>query len=234
MKLTIIIPVYNEKKTIVKVLDLIEKQIEIKKQIIVVNDCSTDNSFELVNQYNFSSDHLLLSHSHNLGKGACIKTAKKYINGEIIVIQDADLEYNPNDYKLLVEPIIKGKSNVVYGSRVLGRNRYSNKNFTSLIRIFVNHVLTILSNLLNNQNLTDAHTCYKVCTKSVFDKIELIENDFAFCPEFTSKVSNLNEKIYEIPIQYLGRTYQEGKKIRSIDGIKAISALIKYGLFRYK
>ena len=193
MKLSIIIPVYNEKKTILKVLDLIEKQVELEKQIIVVNDCSTDNSFELVNQYNFSSDYLLLNHSQNLGKGACIKTAKQYIKGEIIIIQD-----------------------------------------TSLIRIFVNHMLTILSNLLNNQNLTDAHTCYKVCTKSVFDKIELIENDFAFCPEFTSKVSNLNEKIYEIPIQYLGRTYEEGKKISSIDGIKAISALIKYALFHSK
>jgi dolichol-phosphate mannosyltransferase len=234
MKLTIIIPVYNEKKTIVKLLDLIERQVEIKKQIIVVNDCSTDNSFELVNQYNFSSDYLLLSHSQNLGKGACIKTAKKYVEGEIVIIQDADLEYNPDDYKLLVEPIIKRKSNVVYGSRVLGRNRYRNKNFTSLIRIFVNHVLTILSNLLNNQSLTDAHTCYKVCTKSVLDKIELIENDFAFCPEFTSKVSKLNEKIYEIPIQYSGRTYAEGKKIRSIDGLKAISALIKYALFSSK
>ncbi len=234
MKLSIIIPLFNEKNTILKVLDLIEKQVKINKQIIIVNDNSSDNSLELVQKYNFLSDYIILNHPNNLGKGACIKTAKKHIKGEIILIQDADLEYSPNDYDRLIKPIIDGKSNVVYGSRVLGRKRYGNHNFTSLIRIFVNHMLTILSNIMNNQKLTDAHTCYKICTKNIFDKIELIENDFAFCPEITSKISILNEEIYEVPIDYLGRTYEEGKKIKSIDGIKAIYALFKHSSFRSK
>ena len=144
------------------------------------------------------------------------------------------MEYNPKDYYQLIKPIIDGKANVVYGSRVLGKKRYQNNNFISLIRIFANHFLTIISNLINNQNLTDAHTCYKVCTKIIFEKINLIENDFAFCPEFTSKISSLNEKILEVPISYSGRTYEQGKKIKSIDGVKAITALFKYGFFLKK
>ena len=231
MKLTIIIPLFNEKNSIIKLLNLIENQIKINKQIIIVNDCSTDNSSELINSYLFFSEYLILSHKSNLGKGACIKTAKKYVTGDIVIIQDADLEYNPKDYYQLIKPIIDGKANVVYGSRVLGKKRYQNNNFISLIRIFANHFLTIISNLINNQNLTDAHTCYKVCTKIVFEKINLIENDFAFCPEFTSKISSLNEKILEVPISYSGRTYEQGKKIKSIDGVKAIIALLKYGFF---
>ena len=177
---------------------------------------------------------VILNHKNNLGKGACIKTAKKYVNGDIVIIQDADLEYNPKDYHQLIKPIIDGEVNVVYGSRVLGKKRYQNNNFISLIRIFANHFLTIISNLVNNQNLTDAHTCYKVCTKIVFKKIDLVENGFTFCPEFTSKISRLKEKILEVPISYSGRTYEEGKKIKSIDGVKAIIALLKYGFFLKK
>ena len=228
MKLSIIIPVFNENKTIVQLLSLIEKQIYINKQIIIVDDFSSDNSLELMEKFKFKSDHTILKHDRNLGKGSCIKTAKKIVNGDIILIQDADLEYNPNDYIKLIDPILKQKTNVVYGSRVLGKKRYSNKNFTSILRIFANHILTIISNLLNNQNLTDAHTCYKVCKKDIFDKISLNENDFAFCPEFTCKIARLNEKILEVPIDYHGRTYREGKKIKFSDGLKALYALIKY------
>jgi dolichol-phosphate mannosyltransferase len=234
VKLTIIIPLFNEKNSIINLLNLIESQIKINKQIIIVNDCSNDTSLELINNYCFLSEHLILNHESNLGKGACIKTAKKYITGDIIIIQDADLEYNPNDYYQLIKPIIDGSVNVVYGSRVLGKKRYQNKNFISLIRIIANHLLTIVSNLINNQNLTDAHTGYKVCTKIIFKKLDLIENDFAFCPEFTSKISSLNERILEVPISYNGRTYEQGKKIKSIDGLKAIIALLKYGLFKKK
>lgn len=229
MKLTIIIPLFNEKNTILELLNLIEKQITIKKQIIIVNDCSEDASLELISSFAFLSEYLILNHQKNMGKGACIHTAKKYINGDIVIIQDADLEYNPEDYHKLIKPIFDNNSNVVYGSRVLGRNRYLNKNFTSLIRIFINHLLTLFSNFINNQNLTDAHTCYKACRASVFEKIDLFENGFSFCPEFTSKVSNLNEKIIEVPIDYHGRTYAEGKKIKATDGIAAILALLKYG-----
>ncbi len=228
MKLSVIIPVFNENKTIVQLLSLVEKQIYIKKQIIIVDDFSSDNSLELIGRFKFESEHIILKHDKNLGKGSCIKTAKKFVSGDIILIQDADLEYNPNDYKKLIEPIFKNKTNVVYGSRVLGKKRYSNRNFTSILRIFANHILTIISNFFNNQNLTDAHTCYKVCKKDIFDKISLNENDFAFCPEFTSKIARLNEKIIEVSIDYSGRTYHEGKKIKFSDGLKALIALIKY------
>ncbi len=174
----------------------------------------------------------LISSKKNYGKGASIKKAKKYVTGKIIIIQDADLEYNPNDYYKLIKPIKKKKTNVVYGSRVLGKNRYNSKEFISLHRVFFNHLLTILSNLINNQNLTDAHTCYKVFEKNLFMRIKLNENRFAFCPEITTKISNLKENILEIPISYKGRSYKEGKKISFIDGIDAIFALIKYKIFK--
>ena len=228
MKLSIIIPLFNENKTIVQLLNLIEKQIQIQKQIIIVDDFSSDNSLQLIENFKFNSEYLILKHAKNFGKGSCIKTAKKFVNGDIILIQDADLEYNPNDYQKLIDPIIKKQANVVYGSRVLGKKRYANKNFTSTLRIFANHVLTIFSNFFNGQNLTDAHTCYKVCKKDLFDKISLEENDFAFCPEFTSKIACMNERILEVPIDYDGRTYNEGKKIRFFDGLKALKALLKY------
>ena len=153
MKLSIIIPLFNEKNTIVKLLDKIEKQKYIEKQIIIVNDCSKDNSLELINSYNFLSENLIVSHDKNLGKGACIKTAKNHVKGEIVIIQDADLEYDPHDYKKLISPIITNLSKVVYGSRVLGKKRYHNaKNFISGSRIFFNHFLTKFSNLINRRN----------------------------------------------------------------------------------
>ncbi|WP_440652127.1 glycosyltransferase family 2 protein [Candidatus Pelagibacter sp. HIMB1542] len=229
MKLSIIIPVFNENKTIVQLLNLVEKQTYIQKQIIIVDDFSSDNSLQLIENFKFFSDHVILKHDVNRGKGACIKTAKKVIDGDIVLIQDADLEYNPNDYKKLIHPIISQQTNVVYGSRVLGRERYTNKNFTSIIRIFANHVLTIISNYFNDQKLTDAHTCYKVCKKNIFDKLSLIEDDFAFCPELTCKIAFLNEKIIEVPIEYYGRSYDDGKKIKFSDGLKAL-----YAIFRHK
>ena len=233
MKLSIIIPLFNEKNTIVKLLDKIERQIYVQKQIIIINDCSKDNSLELINSYNFLSENLVLSHDKNLGKGACIKTAQNHINGDIVMIQDADLEYDPNDYKKLINPIIKNFSKIVYGSRVLGKKRYHNaKNFTSRTRIFFNHFLTQFSNLINKQKLTDAHTCYKVFSKEIFLKLNLKENGFSFCPEVNSKVARLNLKIKEVEINYSGRTYSEGKKISFMDGLYAIIALLKYGLLK--
>jgi glycosyltransferase involved in cell wall biosynthesis len=232
MKLSIIIPLYNEKNTIEKLLKLIDDQTYVQKQIIIVDDFSKDNSLDLVQKTKLKSEVLILKHEKNRGKGACIKTAQSYVSGDIVIIQDADLEYDPSDYKILIDPIILNKTNVVYGSRVLKRKRYQNKNFISLIRIFFNHALTVASNIINSQNLTDAHTCYKVCKTEVFNKIIFVENDFAFCPEFTSKIARLNENILEIPISYHGRTYQEGKKIKSSDGLKAIIALLKYGFLK--
>lgn len=232
MKLSIIIPIFNEKNTLLKLLNLIEKETDISKQLILVDDQSTDNSLELIKKYNFKSDYKILSHDFNKGKGACIKTAKHFVYGDIVLIQDADLEYSPKDYKKLLQPILSNETNVVYGSRVMGKNRYKNKQFTSILRIFFNHMLTIISNIINKQNLTDAHTCYKVFKKDILDKINLIENDFSFCPEITSKISRLNEKIVEVPVNYAGRSYKEGKKIKLIDGIKALRTLLKYGILK--
>ena len=142
------------------------------------------------------------------------------------------MEYNPKDYFKLIKPIKENKYKVVYGSRVLNRKRYSAVGFTSMFRVFGNHLLTLISNILNLQKLTDAHTCYKVFSYKVFKKIKLEENGFEFCPEITTKISKLKLKIKEIPISYVGRKYNEGKKIKSIDAIKALITLIKYNYFR--
>tara|TARA_A100001015_G_scaffold272000_1_gene326162 strand:- start:9516 stop:10214 length:699 start_codon:yes stop_codon:yes gene_type:complete len=224
--LTIIIPVFNETNTILKILKKISK-ININKQIIIVDDCSTDGTKEKILSIKLKNVEKIF-HKKNLGKGAAIKTAQKFIKGDYIIIQDADLEYDPADYKKLLKPLLNKKTLVVYGSRVLKKKRYFSNNFTSIIRIFFNHFLTIISNLINQQTLTDAHTCYKVFDSKLFKKIQLEENGFAFCPEVTTKVSNLRVNIIELPISYKGRSYKEGKKISFIDGIEALFALFKY------
>ena len=167
-----------------------------------------------------------------MGKGAAIKSAQKFIDGEYVIIQDADLEYDPNDLYGLLDEIEKNKSKVVYGSRVLNNplNKKS-QNFSHSLRITGNIFLTKLSNLLNKQKLTDAHTCYKIFESKLFKSIELQEKGFSFCPEITTKISLLNIDIIEIPINYNGRTYDEGKKITASDGLKAIWTLIKYRYF---
>lgn len=230
-KLSVIIPVYNEKNTIGKLLNKIHK-LNIDIEIIVVNDASTDGTKEVLEQKEFKSKiDKLVHHDLNKGKGAAIQSAQPLITGDIVIIQDADLEYDPNDYYTLIEPIVSGSFKVVYGSRVLGKSRYLLKNFSSLMRIFFNHLLSTISNILNNQNLTDAHTCYKVFDSDLFKSINLKEKNFNFCPEITTKISLKKIKIKELPISYQGRNYKEGKKIQYIDGIKAIIALFKYRFF---
>ena len=228
--LSIIIPVYNETRTIEKILNKILK-LKLHKQIIIVDDNSTDGTKIKILKYKNKVDKIIF-HKINLGKGAAIKSAQKFVKKEYVIIQDADLEYDPKDYKKLLKPFLKDKKQVVYGSRVLGKSRYKIKNFTSLSRVFFNHLLTVLSNLINQQNLTDAHTCYKVFPRNIFKKIKLNEKRFAFCPEVTTKVSNLNININEVPISYKGRSYEDGKKISYIDGIQAIIALFKYKYLR--
>tara|TARA_B110000503_G_C7062139_1_gene377131 strand:+ start:394 stop:1092 length:699 start_codon:yes stop_codon:yes gene_type:complete len=228
VNISIIIPVYNEIKTLEKIIKKIIKIKKINKQIIIVDDGSEDGTRELIKSKIASKVDRVIFHRTNKGKGAAIKTAQKFVKGDVVIIQDADLEYDPKDYYRLLKPIIKKTASVVYGSRVLGKKRYSSKNFTSLIRVFVNHVLTEVSNALNNQKLTDAHTCYKVFLTSVFKKIRLNEPDFAFCPEVTSKISKMGLKITEVPISYKGRTHQEGKKIGVFDGFRALYVLAKY------
>ena len=228
--LTVIIPVYNESKTITKILNKVIK-IKISKQIILVDDCSTDNSRKKILNLK-SKINKIIFHKKNLGKGAAIKSAQKFVKGSYVIIQDADLEYDPKDYFKIINELKKKQFKVVYGSRVIGKKRYFLTNFTSIIRVFFNHLLTILSNILNNQNLTDAHTCYKAFDAKIFKKIKLEENGFAFCPEITTKIGNLNIDICEVPINYNGRDYEEGKKITYLDGLDAIYSLIKYKFFK--
>jgi glycosyltransferase involved in cell wall biosynthesis len=230
--LSIIVPCFNEEKTIKKIIKKILQIKNIHKQIIIVNDGSTDNSLKLINTFKSKVD-TIINHKFNRGKGFCIRSAKKKIKGNLVLIQDSDLEYNPKDYKKLIDPIMKKKCDVVYGSRVLHKNRLENiENFSHWFRIFANFVLTFLNNIINNQSLTDAHTCYKVFKSKIFKKIILKENDFSFCPEITTKISNLGYKIFEVPISYNGRKYSEGKKIKLKDGFKAIYVLLKYKFFK--
>ncbi|MDC3076805.1 glycosyltransferase family 2 protein [Candidatus Pelagibacter sp.] len=231
MKLTIIIPVYNEINSINILLDKVLNT-KIDKQIIVVDDNSSDGTREeILKNYKKKIDKLLL-HEENRGKGAAIITAKKYINGDFVIIQDADLEYDPSQYELFINEVSKKKIDAIYGSRVLKKDKYNNiQNFSHKIRIWGNIFLTFISNKINNQKLTDAHTCYKMVRSDIFKSINLIETGFAFCPELNTKLSKLGIKIHEIPINYNGRTYEDGKKIRAIDGIIAIKTLIKYKFF---
>ena len=231
--LTIIVPVYNEKKFIRVLLKKLIKIIKVKKQIIVIDDGSTDGTKEILKKEFLKNNSIdkIIFHQNNIGKGAAIRSAQKFIKGDFVIIQDADLEYNPKDIIKIYNFIKKNEYFVVYGSRVLNKNKYQNtKNFTHLIRIWGNIFLTSVSNLINRQNLTDAHTCYKMFKTSIFKKIRLKQKGFAFCPEVTTKLSKYGYKIYEIPISYSGRTYDDGKKITSFDGLIALTCLIKYRL----
>ena len=230
IKLTIIIPVYNEIKTIEKLIKKILK-INIKKQLIIVDDGSSDGTELILKKYKSRIDKLIF-HKKNLGKGAAIKSGQKYVSGQYIGIQDADLEYDPRDLKKIVNEMDKRDLQVMYGSRVLKKNKFKNtQNFTHIVRIWGNIFLTKVSNFLNRQKLTDAHTCYKVFDSRIFKKIKLKEKGFSFCPEITTKISMMNLNIEEFPINYIGRTYEQGKKITAFDGLDALYVLVKYRYF---
>ena len=230
-KLTFIIPVYNEIKTIEKLIKKILK-INIKKQIIVIDDGSNDGTEQILRKYKKLLDKLII-HKKNLGKGAAIKSGQKHIKGKYVAIQDADLEYDPNDLKKIINEMDKKNLKVMYGSRVLNKNTFHNtRNFTHILRIWGNIFLTIVSNFFNRQKLTDAHTCYKVFCSRIFKKIKLKEKGFSFCPEITTKISLMNIDIEEFPINYNGRTYNQGKKITAFDGLDALYVLLKYRYFK--
>jgi glycosyltransferase involved in cell wall biosynthesis len=230
IKLSIIIPVYNEIKTIEKLINKILK-LNIKKQVIVVDDGSSDGTQLILKKFKNKIDKLIV-HNKNRGKGAAIKSAQKFVKGKYVGIQDADLEYNPKDLEKIVSEMEKKNFDIIYGSRVLNKSMFKNtQNFTHIIRIWGNIFLTKVSNFLNGQNLTDAHTCYKVMDSRIFKKIRLKEKGFSFCPEITTKLSLMNLNIKEFPINYSGRTYEQGKKITAFDGLDALFVLAKYRFF---
>jgi glycosyltransferase involved in cell wall biosynthesis len=232
MLISIVIPIYNEEKTIKSILLKINKIKNFKKEIILVDDGSNDKTKNIIENNCKGLYQKKIFLKKNFGKGYALRQGFKKVSGCIVIVQDADLEYNPNDYSKLIFPIINSKSDVVYGSRVLpGAKRSRPKSIDTIVRILANYFLTFLSNVLNKQSLTDAHTCYKVFKSSILKKIKLKENGFNFCPEFTAKISSLGIKIIEIPISYNGRTHKQGKKIYFIDGLKAIYAIFKYNIF---
>ena len=232
--LSVIIPVYNEENTVLKILNELEKVIlinNIKKEYILVNDCSTDNSKNVIDQYimyNKDVNAKLFSHSKNKGKGAALKTGINECTGDFIIVQDADLEYDPNEFNLLLKPVIDGLADVVYGSRFIGGKPHRILFFWHTIG---NNFLTFLSNLFTNLNLSDMETCYKLFKSEFLKNIDLKENRFGFEPEITAKVSRIPKvRIYEVGISYYGRTYDEGKKIGWRDGFRAIYCILKYNL----
>ena len=231
MLISIIIPVFNEESFIKEILIRINNINGLKKEIIVVNDCSNDDTDKILNSECKNLYTKIINNKENMGKGFSVRQGIIHASGEIIIIQDADLEYNPENYLTLINPIVNGEAQVVYGSRVLNGGKRTRPNtIDTKIRMFANNFLTIFSNFLNNQNLTDCHTCYKVFLSSVIKRIHLEENGFAFCPEVTAKISKLGIRIKEVPIDYFGRTHKEGKKIVFMDGLKAVYAIIKYNL----
>lgn len=238
-KLSIVIPAYNEGRTIHLILDQIEK-VEllnnISKEIIIVNDCSKDDTEEAILRYKNAHPNMdiqYFKHEVNMGKGAALHTGIKKATGEYLIIQDADLEYDPQEYNLLLKPILRGQADVVFGSRFLGGNPHRILFFWHTIGNKL--VLTFLSNMFTNLNLTDMETCYKMFKTSIIQGIELKEKRFGFEPEVTAKVARVPKvRIYEVGISYYGRTYEEGKKIGWKDGFRAIYCIFKYNLFSKK
>lgn len=234
-KLSIIIPLYNEEKTIHKVLENISSVTlinNIEKEIIVINDGSTDNSFKIVSDFisdNSNMNIKCINYKKNLGKGTAVNTGIHYATGDFIIIQDADLEYNPLDYNKLIQPIIDDIADVVFGSRFIGSKPRKTMFFLHTIG---NNILTFICNILSNKYYTDMTTCYKLLSTELIRSIELKEKRFSFDPELTIKISKIPKlRIYEVGISYNGRKFQEGKKINWHDAVRQIYSMIKYSIF---
>lgn len=228
MKLSVIIPVYNEKATIAQIIKRAEDAPidNIEKEIVIVDDCSSDGTREELRR--FESRHCVIYRQKNGGKGAALREGFSASSGDIVLIQDADLEYDPADYQLLLQPILENKADVVYGSRFVGANPHRTLYFWNYLG---NKFLTTLSNAFTNLNLTDMEVGYKVFKKEVLKSINLRENRFGFEPEITAKIAKKNFRIYEVGISYSGRTYEEGKKIKFKDAVRAVWCVLRYNLF---
>lgn len=227
MKLSVVIPCYNEAKTIADIVRAVRNSPYDNKEIIIVDDCSTDGTRDILNNAIGDWVDQVLFHEVNQGKGAALRTGIKAATGDVIIIQDADLEYDPQEYPLLVEPILKNKADVVFGSRFMGGRPHRVLYYWHRVG---NGVLTLLSNMCSNLNLTDMETCYKVFRREIIQQIEIEENRFGFEPEITAKIAKTGCRVYEVGVSYYGRTYAEGKKIGWKDGIRAIWCILKYNL----
>ena len=229
MKLSVIVPCFNEVQTIVQVVQAIKNASVEICEIIIVDDFSTDGTRELLQENLENEVDQVIYHSHNQGKGAALRTGFAVMTGDIAIVQDADLEYDPQEYSLMIAPILKGQADVVFGSRFQGGSPHRVVYYWHRVG---NSFLTTLSNMFTNINLTDMETCYKAFRREIIQSIKIEENRFGFEPEITAKVARMNCRIYEIGISYYGRSYQEGKKIGWKDGIRAIYCIFKYNLFR--
>ena len=229
MNVSIIIPCFNEENTITKIIDSVKKNISENDEIIVIDDFSSDKTRDILNGDIKNQINQLILNKKNFGKGYSIRKGIEKSKGDIILIQDADLEYDPSDYQRLLKPIKDGTADVVYGSRFIGSEE---KRVLYFWHMLGNKLLTLLSNMFTNLNLTDMEVCYKVFKSNVIKDIKLEENRFGFEPEVTAKISKKNLKIFEVGVKYFGRTYSDGKKITWRDGFSALRCIFYYNLFR--
>ena len=227
-KLSIIIPCYNEIGTVSKLISFVKESPVKEKEIILVDDGSTDGTTELIKTQLEQKVDKVIYHSKNMGKGAAIRSGLEQVTGEMVIIQDADLEYDPREYPKLMTPILEGKADVVYGSRFLGEGPHRVHFFWHYVG---NKFLTILSNMFTNLNLTDIETCYKIFRTDILKRIHIQQKGFGIEPEITAKMAKTKCRVYEVGISYYGRSYHEGKKINWKDGLKAIYCIIRYGIF---
>jgi glycosyltransferase involved in cell wall biosynthesis len=226
--LSVVIPCYNERDTIADLIRRVREAPVARKQLVLVDDCSTDGTTDLIRAEIEPLVDRVVYHERNRGKGAAIRSGLEYVTGDIVIIQDADLEYDPEEYPKLIAPIVDGKADVVYGSRFTGEGPHRVHLFWHFVG---NKMLTLLSNVFTNLNLTDMETCYKVFRTEVIRSIQIRQDRFGIEPELTAKVARLKCRVYEVGISYYGRSYDEGKKIGWRDGVKAIYCIVRYGLF---